>query len=760
MTAAGRDQNWGGDRRSGAILTASSRSPIVVPSGRDVAPAWEIASPQPSGGDFDFLSYWRILVRHRWVILGIFIAALALGVCITLLTTPIYRAEVTLQIDREAAKVFNVESVEPTEQMIAGEEFFQTQYGLLKSRSLASRVVDNLNLARDNTFLDRMDVDFDEKSVKSGVKADIVQARRKAAIDIFQKNLRVLPVRGSRLVRLTFDSPDAALAQQIVNATADNFIASNLDRRFESSSYARKFLEERLAGVKSKLEESERQVVAYASQQQIINIPSGGEGAQAGPSQSLTASSLVALNGALSSARGERIRAEQRWRQAQSSPSQGLPEVLQSPTIQELTQSRAKAQADYQDKLRVYKPDFPEMLQIKARVDEIDRQIQAETRNIQTSLRTQYEVALAQERSFEGQVSGLKNSVLDLRNRSIQYEILQREVDTNRTLYEGLLQRYKEIGVAGGVSTNNISIVDRAQTPAKPAQPKFLLNILLAAIAGIGAGVLTAFLIELLDESLNSPEDVEAKLNLPLIGSVPKLDAGITPLIALADVRSAFSEAYYSIRTALQFSTPDGVPSSLVITSSRPSEGKSSTSLAIAQNFARLGMRVLLIDGDLRNPSMHRNFSVDSDVGLSNYLIGNATLDEIAKATEIPNLMFAPCGPLPLNPAELLASPRLAALLAEGGAKYDIVVIDGPPVLGLADAPLLASAVGGTLFIIEAGATRRGLVKTALKRLQVGHAHVLGVVLTKFNAKKAAYGADYAYAYSYEYGGRQAVAKS
>jgi capsular exopolysaccharide synthesis family protein len=278
-----------------------------------------------------------------------------------------------------------------------------------------------------------------------------------------------------------------------------------------------------------------------------------------------------------------------------------------------------------------------------------------------------------------------------------------------------------------------------------------------ALFLGLVIGVGIAFLIETLDESVRSPEDVEKKVGLPLLGTIPKLEKGTTPIVALADVRSNFSEAYYSVRTALQFSTNDGAPSSIVVTSARPSEGKSTSSTAIAQNFARLGSRVLLIDSDLRNPSLHKVLNAENTQGFSNYLTGHMSLEQLAQQTSVPGLSFIPCGPMPPNPAELLGSAKLEAMLREARAQYDLVLIDAPPVMGLADAPLLASAAAGTLLVMEAGGTGRKLAKAAIRRLAVGNARILGILLTKFDARKSSYGYGYGYAYEYEYGSRPAI---
>lgn len=696
----------------------------------------------------DLAVYWRLALKHRILILSCFFGALAVGAALTLLMTPIYTARTTLQIDREAARVFSSEDT-PKESFVQGEEFFQTQYGLLRSRSLAERVVENLGLASSDAALQTLGV---EPLPASGSAAEQAARRRRVALGVVQGGLSVTPVRGSRLVSVGFDSPDPVLAARVANGFAENFIQSNLDRKFESSKYAREFLEERIAQTKDRLEAAERQLVAYAANQQIINITEPGDGgSEGGTTQSLTASNLVALNGALGEARAARVAAEERWRSARSSDLMTLPEVLSNPSIQRLTEQRALLDAQYQQKLSVYQADYPEMVRLKAEIEEADGQIQTIANNVRSSIQSQYEIAANQERSLQAQVTGLTGDVLDLRGRSVQYNILQRELDTTRTLYEGLLQRYKEVSVTGGITTNNISIVDEATPPRAPSKPNLFINIALAALLGLGLGVVAALVMEALDETIATPDDAEKKLGIPVLGVVPLLDKGQTTAAALADIRSGFSEAYYSLRTALQFSTPDGAPSSFLVSSARPAEGKSTTAYAIALNLARVGRRVLLVDGDLRNPSMHRVVGVENERGMSNMLSGSADLESVVQRTRENNLFFIPCGPLPPNPAELWGGDRLRQFLADARNNFDHVVIDGPPVLGFADAPLLAAVVGGVLFVVETRGTRRGQARGALRRLQVGRAHLLGVVLTKFNAKSASYG-GYDYAYDYKYG--------
>lgn len=728
-------------------FVTAGRTRAGVPAPQFVDMWQEQDAAPPADRESDLVKYWRILLKRKFTIGAVLLAALGVGLAATLLARPTFTATATIQIDREAAKVLNTADVYPGEASASSEEFFQTQYGLLRSRSLAERVVDALGLAGSDAFIAKT---TGKHSAVFG-KSDTLAQRREKVVSLVEHNLKVSPVRGSRLVNIAYDSADPNLAAAVANAFADNFIESNLDRRYESSSYARDFLQKRLTETKAKLEDSERQLVAYATQQQIINLVEPG--AQAGqgtpaPVQSLAASDLQVLNNAHAAAETERLRAEQTWVQAQATPALSLPEVLQSPTIQQLSQERAKVSAEYQDNLRVYKPDFPEMVRIKAQLDELDRQIRAEADNIKASLKAKYLAALKDENALTGKVAGLKTNVLDLRQRTIEYNILQREVDTNRTLYEGLLQRFKEIGVAGGLTTNNISVVDRASAPHRPSRPRPLVNMSIAAFLGLGFGVLGALALEGLDQGVNAPEDLERKLGLPLLGVVPLLQKELTPIQALKDPKSAFADAFYSVNTALQFSTNEGAPRSILVTSTRPSEGKSSSSLAIASNLARAGAKVLLIDADLRNPSLHKTLRAGKADGLSNVLSGARRLSEVVQEVSGSSLAFLPSGPLPPNPAELLSGLRMRLLVSEAGALYDHIVIDGPPVLGLADAPILGSMLGGCVFIIESG-THSAQAKAALQRLHGVNGHVLGGILTKFNPRHATYGAGYGYGYDY-----------
>jgi polysaccharide biosynthesis transport protein len=697
--------------------------------------------------------YLRIAMRWKWVILGCIAAALLIGLVATLMMTPLYTAVSTIEISRDSDKVTKLEGVE-REASTADLEFYQTQYGLLKARSLAERVARELKLSDDPKFFEAF------KTQPTGTAANLANQRYAAAgaeqrvrdaATVLLKNVTVTPVRASRLVEIGFTSPDAGLSTRVANAWGQQFIESNLGRRFEATAYARKFLEDRLEQLRVRLEESERMLVNYAANQKIVNVPStvsaGGENAGATTERSLVADDLSALNTELSSATADRIRAESRLRGGTSAES------LSNVAISSLRQRRAEAAADYAKLMIQFEPGYPAARAIASQIAQLDQAIAREEGRVSNSLQTGYRDAITRERALSGRVEGLKTGLIDLKRRSIQYNIYQRDVDTNRQLYDGLLQRYKEIGVAGGVGTNNVSIVDIAQLPDRPSQPRLFNNLLLSLLIGLLIGGGLAFALEQIDEAIADPADVEGALGLPLLGAVP-MTGDVEPMAALQDRKSSLVEAYLSVQTNLEFATAHGAPRSLSVTSTRPSEGKSTTAFALAQSLARGKRKVALIDGDMRSPSVHGLFGLKNDRGVSNVLAGSDDLAAMLHTTAQEGLVVMTAGPQPPNAAELLSGERLGFLIAKLLETVDHVIVDSPPVMGLADAPLIASKVEGTVFAVESHGIRTSLVRVALGRLSSANARLLGIVLTKFESKRAHYGYGYDYGYGYGEKGR------
>jgi succinoglycan biosynthesis transport protein ExoP len=727
---------------------------LLNPNLQDGAASMAFAQPQqfsPAGGNETPIlrQYLRIAMRWRYVILGAVAACVLLGLIITLLMTPQYTASSTIEISRESDTVTNFQGVE-REVGIADQEFYQTQYGLLESRSLSERVATQLRLVDDPKFFEMFGVSDEDpafQQTNGRYPASGRAERQKVAGEILRDNLSIEPTRLSRLVDIQFTSPSPAFSAKVANAWAENFIQTNLERKIQATSYGRNLLQRQLAEAKDKLDQSQRQLVGYASAAKIINLPaqSGGDGTTTSE-RSIVADDLAALNAALAQARAARIEAEARYQQAGGSGSSA--EALQNQAINNLRQRRAELAAEYERMMTQFEPGYPAARAIKSEIDQLDRGIAREERRVTNSLLADYRSAQDRERTLQAEVDQLKGDYLDLRRRSIQYNIYQQEVDTNRALYDALLQRFKEIGVAGGVGINNVAVVDPAKVPEQPSSPRLLINLAIALLAGVGLGAALAFALEQIDEAIADPAEVERRLGLPLLGSIPKVE-GETPKEALLDRKSDLVDAYLAVQTNLAFTTEHGVPRSFSITSTRPAEGKSTTALALATTLARAGKKVILVDGDMRSPSIHHLAGVGHERGLSNFLAGEDDIDSLLVPLSDVGFVAMTAGPLPPNAAELLTGDRLAVLISRLLETFDHVVIDSPPIMGLADAPLIATRVEGVIVAIESHGIRTSLVKTALGRLASANARVIGSVLTKFEARKAHYGYGYEYGYGY-----------
>jgi len=720
--------------------------------------------PQQVDDDEDVLDlrqYWQVIVKRKWLVLGFFAIVMIAVTAGTLLMTPIYRATTVVQIEREAAKVLDFKDAAQTETQ-GDRDFYQTQYELLKSRSLAERVVQRMRQPLERAYGGPETVSEalnQKKTSEQDTALSTQEELRKKNEEMTRRlvgavmtNLVIEPIRNSRLVKVSFDSEDPMLAAAAANTVAENFISVNLERRFEANSYAKTFLEQRIKLVKSKLEETERAQVEFAREKEIFSVDKDGG--------TTSAQKLTEFNAALAKAQQERIKAESAYKQIQSSKSGQLPQGLETTLISTLKQNLAKLEADYQNNLRQFKPGYPKMQELAGQIEEVRGQVMREIENTRQSITATYEAAKVQENLLSEMLSSSKNEMLELQTRSIQYNILKREADTNRQLYDGLLQRLKEVSVAGGVGTNNISVVDKAQVPTEMFKPVLKLNLAIALILGLIGGVGLALLFEYLDDTFKQASDVERALGVPVMGLIPESKelvgkANVVQLLT-EDTRSSLAEAYRSVRTALQFSTAHGAPKILGITSTNMGEGKSTSSLCTAIQFAQAGQRVLLIDADLRNPSLHRVLGADNTHGLSNYLTGNMEPAEVTLNTTVKNLFAITTGPLPPNPAELLAGDNMQALLALAKDRFDMIIIDSPPILGLADALVIANLVEEMLLVIEAGKTRRTAAQDALKRLVAVRAKPLGCLLTKMTSQSQGYG----YEYYYGYGAKSAANKA
>tara|TARA_R100001244_G_scaffold6593_15_gene8041 strand:+ start:18831 stop:21020 length:2190 start_codon:yes stop_codon:yes gene_type:complete len=693
------------------------------------------------------VQYWQAVLRHK-IAIGVIIAVcVALGIIVTLLMTPYFTSTARIEISREQEKVTNVEAVTGSDGAAQNLEFYQTQYSLLESRSLAERVVRARNLASKDEFFETFDVDPDNSGILSGNATAPTAAQRnerlKLATDLLQAHVSISPIRGSSLVDVSFESPDPNLSAEIANAWIEQFIASNLDRRFNSTADARKFLEEQLAELKQRLEESERSLSGYADNKEIITLsseqtPDGKTVSQ----KTLASANLEALNAALAIAIADRIAAE-----SEANGRAGNKNALTNIALNNLREERARVQSEYAKLMVQFEPEYPAAKALASQISALDKSIAIEEARSRTGTSARYQEALDREQQIRAQVDRLKNEFSGERRDSIQYNIFQREVDTNRQLYDGLLQRYKEIGVAG-VGTNNISVVDRAQLAESPSSPKLSLNVALAILAGLGLAAAYVFVMEQIDQTVKDPADLKSKLGIAPLGSIPDFDKEDI-LASLSDKKSVAWEAYLSIRTSLAFLTDHGVPRSILLTSTQPNEGKSTSAFALAAVLASTGKRILLIDGDMRNPSLHQMLGIQNNAGLSNSLSGTDDLAELVHQKTAHGFDAMTAGPIPPNAAELLSSTRMRDLIAKLSDTYDTVIIDAPPVLGLADIPLLADAVEGVIYTIEAGGVKVRAIQSSIQRVRSSRAQIFGGIVTKVQAKHSGYGYGYAYQYSY-----------
>ena len=668
------------------------------------------------------------LRRNRTLLAGtLFLAALT-GLAVILGATPRYRATASLRIDQRATRVLDTEDSQPPDSGAEADRSLQTEVDILASRSLAIRVADALHLLRGDGFFAAMG----QRPPRDGTPAE----RRERVLALLQDHLRVTLPRNSRVVQVSFDSRDPQMAAAVANSFCTNFLFANLQRRFAASQYSRDFLQGQLAQTKARLEASERALIGYARAAGLVDASAGASGPQGPGPRSLTTANLVDLNGAYAAASAARIAAEQRWREAQAAPLMSLPEVLSNPAVAELTRHRAELQGELEQLRQRFKPEHPTMVQQQARIAALDEQARALAGGLLRSLEEQFRAAAAQEQALARRLATLKGQTLAEQDRGIRYNILKREVDTNRQLYDGLLGRFKEVSAETGITSNNVSVVDVADPPLRPVWPRPVPIMGLALLVGAALAGLLVILREWLVDAVRAPDEVGERLGLPLLGAVPRARGGV--LRALDDPRSPVAEAIQSVRTALELASDEGLPRTVLVTSSREREGKTTVALALARALAE-ERRVLLVDADLRRPSLHRLLMLGNEAGLSSLLARRTEGAAAIQPTIYPGLDLLAAGPLAPNPGQLLAGATLPAILAEQAERYDLVILDGPPVLALADAPRLAGNVAATLFVVEANRSQGGGLRLALNRLAQAHATVTGAILTKMEARAAGY---------------------
>lgn len=688
---------------------------------------------------------WGSIWHSRFLIAGIVAGCLLAGIAVTMLLTPRYTAMSSLQIDQQSPQIMG-EDAAAREDFRDADRFLQTHADVLTSRRMAERVAQETGVFDNpDAFLSAMDVGAD--SIRQGAT---VQGRRDLVLDTIADNLEVTLPAGSRVVGIAFTSPDPDLAARMANAFAESYARYNVDRRLEATVYARDFLGGQLAEARDRLESAERQANDYARSVGLVRTVAGGDGA------SLTDFDLTSYNSALADARNERIAAQSKWQLVSGAEPGAIAEAIDNRAMQDLVASRAQVQATLEAELADKQAGHPAIAPLRQRVREYDAQIENLAQGIRTSIRDSYRMAAARERELQGRVNMLKGATQQERDDAVQLNTLMREVDTSRQLYDGLLARFRQTSAEANVTANNVQQIDRASPPVKPSSPSLPLNLALAAVTGF---LIAGFVVTLREQgqhAIRIPAEIENRLGLRLLG--------ITPKVAPGDMNSSLetpgqplNEALVSLRTALQFALRSGQTHRLLITSAEPGEGKSSTAYGIARAFAEGGRRVLLIDCDLRRPVLHDMLGLSGKPGLSGVLASGKVGDAISEGP-VANLFVLPSGQVPAVPTDLFNSAGFADLMAAFEREFDIIILDAPPVLGLADVPVLASGPNvATVFVVEAGRTEVEAARNALSRLASGNAVVVGGVMAKFDfAQARRYGLGRQYGLGrtyYRYGG-------
>ncbi len=717
--------------------------------------------PPQEEREVNLRDYWKVIRKRQWTIIAFFLIVVVTTAVGTFTMRPIYRGTTTIQINKENPQIVDFKEIFAVNTM--DRDYYQTQYKLLESRNLVRRVIDLLKLSEHPEFRHQPQTPFQKwksntmnffSRLFTSTDTDSSENDKETLlINGFLRKVKIEPIRNTRLVKIHFDSHYPELSGRVPNTLAKEYIQQNLETRFIATEQAKEWLTKQLEVLKAKVERADEILRAFASKHDIVSLEEKGN---------ITMQRLSELNEALTKAESDRIAKEALYKQTRNRNYDSLPPILENTLIQELKQAYIQLDAEYMRRSETFKPEYPEMVRLKNQMETFLKRLDAEMGRIIAGIKNDYESSLRRESLLRESFRRQKAKAMEMKQKAIQYNILKREADTNRDLYNALLQRMKEAGVSAGITASNIQIVDGAELPTKPFKPNKRLNLLLATVVGLFLGLGLAFFFEYLDNTIKTPEDVEQLIQLPSFGMIPeisyerrrRLDEGTVypvELVTFGHPKSMLSEAYRNVRTSILLSFSEKPPKRIAISSPNPAEGKTTTVINTAIALSQTGARVLIIDSDMRKPRVHAVFGEENGVGLSNFLSGNAELRSVIKKANIPNLYYIPSGPIPPNPSELLGSSLFKTTMQFLGEKFDHIILDSPPVLGFADSIILSASVDGTLLVVSGGKTPRETLQRAKDVLDQVNAKILGVVINQVDIGRSDYGYYY-YRYHYYYG--------
>ena len=704
---------------------------------------------QDDAQHFDLMAYWQIIVARRRTILAILVTVVTVTMIWTFKQTPIYRAETTVQIDRENPDVLSFKDIYETES--STDDTLRTQFEVLKSRALARRVIEELRLADIKEFQSTVSGPLhsylDIRKLFGWPQAEDKSDPLGPTIDEYLRRLGVSPVRLARLASVTFESEDPELAARIINTHARDYKLQNLQYKWDATKEASDFLAKELVGLKSNLEKAEDQLQAYSRKNRILFTDEGSNTA---------VEKLQQLELEHTKAAADRVQKESFQHIIEEGNSEALPQLASDPLLQQLVGRLSELRRQEAELATTFRPEYPTRQRVHNQINELEKQITDQKDRLIETVKEDYAASAEREKLLVSALEKQRDIVNKVNQDIIQYNILKREADSNKQLYDGLLNRLKQAEVSAGLSASNIRIVDRADTPKDPVRPRKLLYLSLSVLLGLLGGIGVAFAQESVDDSVKSSEEVARYFNAPTLGIVPRQSTvgkhgyyqygyghhlrskdsdpisqenPNIELISHDEPSSALAEAYRSIRTSLLVSSPDHPPKIVLVTSTVPGEGKTTTATNMAISLTQTQSRVVLIDCDMRKPRVHDLFNLKGKPGLSSFLTGMSPLKEVVHETQIPKLFVIPCGVLPPNPGELIISNRFRQFLQTLADYFDYIVLDSPPLSNVSDARVLAANAERTVLVVKAGSTPRRQVHDAVMHLVEAHAHLAGVVL-------------------------------